>query len=121
MTDTFTLFAQAAGGAPTGPASMLGSPIFLFLGMMMLMYFLIFRPQQQQKKKLAQQLAAAKKGDKVITIGGIHGVVNHKGDTTVSLKVSEGVFITMEAANIASIIPAGSSKEEAPAKIEGKK
>ena len=115
MKDTFTLLAQTAekaSGELSPLQSFLGSPLPMILGMFLLMYFLIIRPQQKQKKDLEQRVAALKKGDKVVTNGGIHGVVNHKGDTTVSLKVSEGVFITMESANIATITPVGSGKAD---------
>lgn len=122
MTDIFNFLAQATDGAPVGPLDSILKSGFLFpLALMIMFYFLLIRPQQKQKKELAARIAGIKKGDKVITVGGIHGVVNHKGDTTVSLKVSEGVFITMDSVNISTVLPSGSTKEEAPAKADGKK
>ena len=59
---------------------------------MMVLMFVVFwviliRPQQKQRKELAAKQAALKKGDKVVTIGGIHASVNAVSEKTVSLKV----------------------------------
>ena len=57
-------------------------------------YFFIIRPQNKRQKETRQMLANLKKGDKVVTIGGIHGVIQSVRDTTVILKVDE--FTKME-------------------------
>jgi len=105
------ILAQGEAAAPSGLQQLLGSPIMMILPMIILFYFMIWRPQSQQRKKLAERIANMKKGDKVVTNGGIHGVVNHKGDTTCSIRVSDGVFITMENANISTVTPKGSAKD----------
>jgi preprotein translocase subunit YajC len=85
-------YAQAASGPP--PA---GSPIALFaqFGWIILvfavMYLLLIRPQQQQQKKMQAMLKALKKGDRVVTTGGIIGSVVGVEDAKVVLKVSDEV------------------------------
>lgn len=110
MTNFITVLAQTAEPA-TGAGNPLQS-LLLPLAFVLIFYFLIIRPGQKQKKEHAQRITDMKKGDKVITNGGIHGVVNHKSDTTVSLKVSEGVFITIESANISTVSSSSSEKVE---------
>ena len=53
----------------------------------LVMYFLIIRPQNKQKKQLQAMISALKKGDKVVTIGGIRGVITAVKDDSVIVKV----------------------------------
>ncbi len=52
-------------------------------------YFLLIRPQKKEQKKTEQMIALLKKGDKIITIGGIHGVVSSTKEKTVVIKVDD--------------------------------
>ena len=54
-------------------------------------YFILIRPQQQQQKKRREMLAALQKGDRVVSIGGIHGVIKELTDDTVTLRVADNV------------------------------
>ncbi len=66
-------------------------PTLVMFGLMfVVVYFFMIRPQQKKRKKLEEERAAVKKGDKVITIGGIHGKVTAVDDTTVTIAVEEG-------------------------------
>ncbi len=52
-------------------------------------YFLLIRPQKKEQKKTEQMISLLKKGDKVITIGGIHGVVSSTKEKTIVIKVDD--------------------------------
>jgi len=52
-----------------------------------LMYFIVIRPQRREEKKRKELMNSLKKGDEVVTIGGLHGEVVSVGETTVDLKV----------------------------------
>ena len=80
------LFAQAAGG---GGASM----IVIFVAMFAIMYFMIIRPQQKQAKQHTTMLAALKKGDEVITQGGMIGKIVVITDKVITLEIASGVKI----------------------------
>ena len=54
-------------------------------------YFLLYRPQKKEQQKRANLLNSLKKGDKVVTIGGMHGVITSINDKTVVLKVADKV------------------------------
>jgi preprotein translocase subunit YajC len=82
----------------------------LFVG---IFYFLILRPQQQQRKKHEEFIKNLKKGDKVITTGGIIGEIKNIEEKTVSLKVCEGCIMKVLKPSIASYYQEeGTSQEE---------
>lgn len=75
-------------------------PILLLF---VLMYFMMIRPQQQQAKKRQAMLGALKAGDNIVTIGGLHGVVQALDDTTVLVKVASGVELKFNRSAIGSV------------------
>lgn len=85
-----TLLAADAPQGQDGAGSLLGMlPMFLAVGF--LFYFLMIRPQKRQQQQRQAMLAAVKKNDRVITAGGIHGVVTnvHAEADEVTIKVDE--------------------------------
>lgn len=102
---------QPAGGPPAGPGC--GTEQLLMVGAMILIfYFLLIRPQQKQEKQRRTMLAALKRGDKVVTSGGIHGTVGKITDTTVQLRIDRDgkVEVTVDRGAIARV---GESGDEA--------
>ena len=67
-------------------------------------YFFIIRPQNKKQKETQKMIDALKKGDKVVTIGGIHGIVSATKEKTVIVKVDEGVKLEFNRAAIAGVI-----------------
>ncbi len=61
-----------------------------------IMWFLMIRPQRKQQKALEEMRKTLKKGDRVITAGGIHGVVAEVEETTVLIKVDGEVKLRMD-------------------------
>ena len=66
------------------------------------MYFLFIRPQQRRYKKQSDFLSKIKKGEKVLTSGGIYGRIEGLTDSFVILEVAEGVCIRVAKSQIAS-------------------
>ena len=92
-----------------------GNPLMTFLpfiAIFMMMYFLLIRPQQRQRKELEKRVAALRKGDKVITAGGLHASVHHISDRTVTLKLSEGVFVPFEKTSIQTVSKGSGTDDE---------
>jgi len=82
----------------------IGSMLIPFICIGIIFYFLILRPQKQQQKKLAEMVGALKTGDKVVTTGGLHGIIaNVKDGATLLLKVDDGCRIEVDKAAIATI------------------
>lgn len=82
------LFAQGDGGGG-------GSPLGLIILLLPIaaIIFLTVVPQRKQRRKQAELMAALEVGDEVVTIGGIHGVVNHIEDGVVHLEVDDDVVV----------------------------
>ncbi|MBE6436453.1 MAG: preprotein translocase subunit YajC [Akkermansia sp.] len=75
-----------------------------FILIIVIFYFLLIRPQRKQQKELQEKQNAMKTGDKVITAGGIHGIVRDVDDKTVKVEVAAGVLIKFEKASIVSFV-----------------
>jgi preprotein translocase subunit YajC len=84
-----------------------------FVLMFVMMYFLLIRPQRMRQKALAAQIASMKKGDGVISAGGIHGTIANIKEGTVIVKVAENVKLEFQKASITTVIPKGSAAGEA--------
>ncbi|MDB4408443.1 preprotein translocase subunit YajC [Akkermansiaceae bacterium] len=98
-----------------------GNPIVMIVLMIVMFYFLLIRPQQKQRKDQEARVNSIEKGDKVVTVGGLHSVVHHISEKTVTLKLSEGVFVPFEKSSIQSVEKASKGrKKDAPEKIEEK-
>lgn len=74
--------------------------------MFVIFYFLLIRPQQKKAKEHQKMIDNIKKGDRVITSGGIHGIVTSLGDTTVFIEIAEKVKIKLSRGNIAALLNA---------------
>ena len=104
------LFLQAAGnagaaGAGAAGAAGAGMVTFLpFILVILIMYFLMIRPQNKKQKELQKMLDALKKGDKVITAGGIHGTVSSVKEDTVTVKVDDNCRIEFSRSSISSVV-----------------
>jgi preprotein translocase subunit YajC len=72
--------------------------------MFVIFYFLLIRPQQQKQKKHRQMLATIKKGDVVITSGGLHGKVTGLTDAAVTLEIAEKVRVKVSRGYIAGMV-----------------
>ncbi|HEY2954472.1 MAG TPA: preprotein translocase subunit YajC [Candidatus Eisenbacteria bacterium] len=101
--------AQAGGGAPPDPRIALLLQILQFLPLFIILYLLLIRPQQQQKKKLETMLKAVKKGDRVVTSGGIIGTVIGVDDARAVLKIADDVKVEFTKSAIVQVM-AGDAK-----------
>lgn len=67
-------------------------PFFLMGG---IFYFMLWKPQKKQQQERQNLLNSLKKGDKIITIGGIYGTITDLSEKTVNVEIAEGVEVTM--------------------------
>lgn len=66
-------------------------------------YFLLYRPQKQAQKKREEMLGSLKTGDKIITLGGMHGTITALDEKTVTLSVAESVSIVFERSAVSAV------------------
>lgn len=93
-------YAQAVGGAGSAFTSFI--PLILIFG---IMYFLLIRPQQKKLKDHQSMVAAVRRGDQVITQGGIVGKVSKvKEDGEVEVEIAEGIKVRVIKSTLASVV-----------------
>jgi preprotein translocase subunit YajC len=97
----------AAGSAAAGPP---GWVQFLpIIGMVLIFWLLIIRPQMQKQKQHQAKIAAVKKGDQVVTAGGLLGKVIKVDDNYAEIEIAQGVRVKAVKSTIGDIVPPGGS------------
>ena len=98
-----TTFVSLLQAAPSSTGSLLTT--FIPFGLVILIfYFLIIRPQNKKQKETQKMLTALKKGDRIVTIGGVHGVIFAVKEGTVVVKVDENCKIEYSRSAIATVM-----------------
>jgi preprotein translocase subunit YajC len=108
----FIALAQSAGGAPAGGGLISFAPFLLII---VIFYFLIIRPQQKKEKERKRMINELKTGDKVLTIGGMYGVITSikEGNDVVTVKVSDNTKVDFVRSSIQNKV--------LPPSLDGKK
>jgi len=104
-----------AMGAPGGDAAASGGGGFSSLIMMVVIfaifYFILIRPQQKKMKEHKKMVEDLKKGDRIITSGGMYGTVENATPSTLTVKIAEGVKVKITRASIGAVVTAEDEKE----------
>jgi len=87
---------------------MLGT-LLPIIAMFAIMWFLLIRPAQKRQKQTKTMQDSLKRGDKVITIGGLHGVIDAVDDTSVFLKVADGTTLQFDRQAVGRVVEASAS------------
>ncbi len=91
---------------PNGDAGGSGMINLIFLGaIFFVFYFFIIRPQSKRQKEIQNKVSELKKGDKVVTGGGMIGIVNSIDDETVLLEIDSGVKARFQKSSITDVNP----------------
>ncbi|MCC7271857.1 MAG: preprotein translocase subunit YajC [Alphaproteobacteria bacterium] len=102
-------FAQSAGGGQTDMLMSLAPLVLIFV----VFYFLLIRPQQKRMKDQKAMLAALRRGDKVVTGGGIIGTVARvPSDEEVVVDIADGVRVRVLRSTIVSILSKGAGEDK---------
>lgn len=98
--NTLFLFTQSGGQGGSSLGFIL--PMVLIFG---IMYFLIFRPQAKKQKKQQAMIGALKKGDKIVTAGGIYGTIAgiKENDKTLIVKIADNVKIEIGRSSVSTV------------------
>lgn len=107
MLDWLMPAAHAAEGATAATGGFWSSQIFLIAALGFAWYFMLFRPHLKRQKEQKELLGGLKKGDKVITIGGMHGVVQAVHETTVVIRVDDNCKLEFNKSAVAQVNPEG--------------
>lgn len=103
ITDAHAMGAPQQNSGQTGGIEGFVMSLLPLILIFVVFYLLLIRPQQKKAKEHRQMLDNIKKGDKVITTGGIYGVIDAVGVETFTIKVSENVKIKVGKSHIISL------------------
>jgi len=100
-----------SGGAEGGASGFTGFiPLIL---MFVIFYFLLIRPQQKRSKEHRQMVSNLKKGDRIVTSGGIHGRITGLDDTTLTVEIADKVRVKVARGNVSAMVqPASQSQSD---------
>jgi preprotein translocase subunit YajC len=99
-------YAQTSGAVPGGGGGIFGQINMLipFIAMFAIFYFLLIRPQQKKQRELRQMLQNLKRGDRVVTSGGIYGTIVKIRNEIVHLEIADQVRIRVNKSSIADLV-----------------
>ena len=97
--------AYAMGGGGTGGEGAAGFSGFIpIILMFVIFYFLLIRPQQKRQKEHRSMISSLKKGDRVITSGGLHGRITGIDDTTLTVEIADKVRVKVARSNVSAMV-----------------
>ncbi|MEM0961910.1 MAG: preprotein translocase subunit YajC [Bacteroidota bacterium] len=99
--------AQAASGG------LFGNPLVLLGVLFAVMYFTMIRPQSKQAKQHRELIAGLTKGDRVVTMGGIHGQIRQVDEKTILIDVDGGTKLRLDKAKVAYTLTASTPPADA--------
>lgn len=98
---------QPAGG--DGGGGGMTSTLIMFGLIFVIFYFMIVRPQQKRQKERQRMLDNLKKGDKILTAGGIHGTIMGMEEKTVLVQIADGIKVKVDRGSVSSVVKEGES------------
>ena len=102
-------YAMGQGGAAEGGGGAFAGFIPLIL-MFVIFYFLMIRPQQKRNKDHRQMISNLKKGDRIITSGGLHGRITGLDENTMTVEIADKVRVKVARSNVAALSQAGAAQ-----------
>ena len=103
-------FAQTAAPGAGNSAGFMGSVLPMMIIMFAIIYFLMIRPEQKKQKQRQKMMTELKKGDRILTIGGIFGTVGNVKDNTIMVKIAENTVVELRKGAIAEVVVEKSDK-----------
>jgi preprotein translocase subunit YajC len=112
------LLMAAPGADPAGGAGTMLPTLVTFGLVFVIFYFLIIRPQNKKQKETKKMLSALKKGDRVVSIGGIHGTIQALKDDTVVLRIDANTRMTFSRSAISNVLEQSRPAKKAVAEAQ---
>ncbi len=106
----YAMGAPAGGGAaPSGGGGMSG--IVMMIAIFAIFWFILIRPQQKKMKEHKKMVDDLKKGDRIVTAGGMYATVENTTSETLTVKIAEGVKVKITRSSVGAVVQAGEEKE----------
>ncbi|MEM1115093.1 MAG: preprotein translocase subunit YajC [Bacteroidota bacterium] len=94
------------------PGGLFGNPLILISVLFLVMYFTMIRPQSKQAKAHRELVGSLAKGDRIVTIGGIHGTIKSVDDTTILVEVDGGTKLRFDKGKVAYKVNSTTAEEK---------
>jgi len=107
--ETAYAMGTSGGNGSTGGGGM--SSLIMMAVIFGIFYFIMIRPQQKKAKEHKQMVEELKKGDRIITAGGMYGTVENLSPTTLTIKIAEGVKVKITRGSIGTVVKGEEEKE----------
>ncbi len=108
---------QAGGTAAQGGGGLMATPLVPIILMLGVMWFFLIRPQQKKQKEHKEMLGNLKKGDRIITSGGLYGRITGITETTLTVEIADKVRVKVSRGHVAGLAQAApQAAAEPPAK-----
>ena len=108
-------YAMGTGGGAGQGAGGFSSLIPIVL-MFVIFYFLLIRPQQKKSKEHREMINRLKKGDRIITSGGLHGRITAVSETTMTVEIADKVRVKIARGNVSQVVQSSPQLQEAKKK-----
>lgn len=108
-------YAMGTGGGAGQGAGGFSSLIPIVL-MFVIFYFLLIRPQQKKSKEHREMTNRLKKGDRIITSGGLHGRITAVSETTMTVEIADKVRVKIARGNVGQVVQSSPQPQEAKKK-----
>ena len=109
---------RIAGRCRMNDMMVMANAILPFILMAGIFYFMLWRPQKQEQKRRKEMLDSLKRGDKIITIGGMYGTLTKVGPVKVKVRLAEGVEIEFARTAISGFQDAGADAQPQPETLD---
>lgn len=116
---TSLAYAMAQGGGAEGGSGGFASFVPLIL-MFVIFYFLLIRPQQKKAKEHQRMIGELRKGDRIITNGGLYGRITGLDENTLTVEIAEKVRVKVARSNVAALASTTAPPRAVPSKKEKK-
>ena len=94
---------QSGGAAAPGSGGLLGTPLVPIILMLAIMWFFLIRPQQKKQKEHRAMISNLKKGDRIITSGGLYGRITGVSDVALTVEIADKVLVKINRAHVAAL------------------
>ncbi|MGD1816893.1 MAG: preprotein translocase subunit YajC [Pleomorphochaeta sp.] len=114
MNSLLALMGTTAASSGTAQTGSMATSIITFGLIIVIIYFLIIRPQKKRDKEAKDMISSIAKGDKIVTIGGIHGTVVAVREQTVVIKVDDNTRMEFSKSAVSSVVAKKGAAKASP-------
>ena len=105
-------YAMGQGGGAAGQGAGGFTSLIPIVLMFVIFYFLLIRPQQKKSKEHREMVGSLRKGDRIVTSGGLHGRVTAVSDSTLTVEIADKVRVKVARGNVSQVVQSSSPSKE---------